>query len=141
MLVGLRRSDCQIYAQSKLDDALLLANKGRFGSAYYIAGYSIEMALKACIAKQFAEHVIPDARFVNAIYSHKFRDLISVAGLAGELKKEEQRKHQFSAYWGLVCEWSPESRYEPADKYSAQLLIQAISCKDDGVFRWIQKYW
>jgi len=45
------RADFQELAQIRLRDAEVLLENGRFDGAYYIAGYSVECALKACIAK------------------------------------------------------------------------------------------
>ncbi len=49
-----------MLAAAKCEDATLLLAHARFSSAYYLAGYALELALKACIAKQFAAEVIPD---------------------------------------------------------------------------------
>ena len=66
----LTRHDLQQLARLRLDDALFLQQVGRSSSAYYLAGYAVELALKACIAKLFQPDVIPDRAFVNAIYTH-----------------------------------------------------------------------
>ncbi|MDO9249509.1 MAG: hypothetical protein Q7U11_23860, partial [Phenylobacterium sp.] len=70
-------------AQTKLDDALLLLAHKRYSNAYYLAGYAIEIALKACISRQITADVIPDKAFINAIHTHQLKDLVGVAGLNG----------------------------------------------------------
>ena len=52
MANGYKRVDLQALAQAKLDDAKLLFDNGRFSNAYYLAGYAVELGLKACIARQ-----------------------------------------------------------------------------------------
>lgn len=64
----LTKGDLEKLAQVRLDDALLLAHAGRSSSAYYLAGYAVELALKACISKLFQPNVIPDKGLIDAIY-------------------------------------------------------------------------
>ena len=51
-MASLNRTDFQILAVERLEDAKALASLGRYAAAFYLAGYSIECALKACIAKR-----------------------------------------------------------------------------------------
>jgi HEPN domain-containing protein len=60
---GQKRSELQTRAQAKLDDAILLLQHGRYTNAYYIAGYAVELGLKACIAAQIDAETIPDKAF------------------------------------------------------------------------------
>ena len=75
------RQDLQELAEVRLKDARVLSDAGRFSGAYYIAGYAVECALKACIAKQFHEHEFPDLQKVKQIYTHGYYTLVRVAGL------------------------------------------------------------
>ena len=45
------RKDLQELSKVRLREATALLNLGLFDGAYYLAGYSVECALKACIAK------------------------------------------------------------------------------------------
>ena len=40
-------------SDSKLEDAKLLRNAGRSDNAYYLAGYAVELMLKAILSGQF----------------------------------------------------------------------------------------
>lgn len=131
----------QRLAQAKLDDAELLLERGRYGNAYYLSGYAVEIGLKACISRQFHAEVIPDKQFVNSIFSHKLADLVSTAGLSEELKKSRRISNVFDANWSIVAKWQPESRYESIDDYSAKLLVSAVGDHSDGVLKWIRAYW
>jgi hypothetical protein len=141
MALGLRRTDLQAIARTKLADAELLLANNRFSNAYYLAGYSVEIGLKACIARQFLAETIPDRRFVADTHSHDLRKLIGLAGLSAELRNHESRNPVFAANWALVDEWTPETRYETVDQFSAQVLLQAIRDDATGVLPWIQAYW
>jgi len=141
MAFGLKRSDCQKIAQVKLDDAILLFKNRRFSNSYYLAGYAVEIGLKACIARQIVRDTIPDKAFIEATHKHELRRLVSTAGLASHLKQQEDADPQFGAYWAIVAEWTPEKRYESVDSYSAQIMVQAIADPTTGVFEWIKKHW
>ncbi len=128
-------------AQAKIDDAIILLQKRRPSNAYYLAGYSVELGLKACIAAQITAETIPDKEFLKNILNHQFGTLVGLAGLQTELKTKKDVDAQFSANWAIVSEWSPDSRYEANDMASAQLIIEAIVEKTSGVMEWIKIYW
>jgi hypothetical protein len=139
--LGHKRSSLQSLAQTKLDDAIILLNHKRFSNAFYLAGYTIELGLKACIAAQFTVDTIPDKGFVDKIYSHDLKQLVKLAGLATELQQAEDRDVNFAANWAIAAQWSESSRYEPQDAMSAQALIAAINDQNSGVLQWIKNYW
>ena len=67
----LTKEDLEALSETRLQDAILLLESGRASSAYYLAGYAVELALKACIAKSFHPNAIPDKAFVNEIYTQQ----------------------------------------------------------------------
>jgi len=46
------QAEFQQLANERLDEAKALLNLGKWGGAYYLAGYAVELALKACIIKR-----------------------------------------------------------------------------------------
>lgn len=135
------RNDLRKLAQIKFDDAtLLLANK-RYCNAYYLAGYAVELGLKACIARQIRQEEIPEKNFIQNVYSHNFAQLVGLAGLSGELKAAQDEDAQFQAFWGIAADWKPEHRYAIWEAIDAELLITAIGDPDHGVLKWIQTHW
>ncbi len=138
---GLKRGDLQALANAKLADAAFLLLSRRFSNAYYLAGYAVEIGLKACIAAQISAETIPDKAFVKNILNHDFRVLVSLAGLTGALKDEEDKDQDFARNWALASQWLPNSRYETFDPVSAQLLVHAIADPASGVLKWIQVHW
>ena len=46
----MNRADFQRLADVRIDEAGVLLAAGRWSGAYYLAGYAVECALKACIA-------------------------------------------------------------------------------------------
>lgn len=137
----LTRADLQKLANVRLEDALLLFQSNRPSSAYYLAGYSIELGLKACISRQVQSDTIPDKGFINAVYTHKLDSLVSMTGLRPQFDADVKADSQFAAYWAIVNNWSEESRYEVWDAITAATLLQAIHDPDHGVFQWVKKHW
>jgi len=139
--LGHKRSDLRAHAQAKLEDAVLLLQNGRYSNAYYLAGYAVELALKACIAAQFVADVIPDKGFVNSVYQHSFKHLLGAAGLTAEHKLKQDQDPAFAANWALVSQWTPDVRYQSTDITSAQTMVSAIADEQSGVLKWIKAYW
>ena len=61
----MNRIDLQKLAEDRIADAAALLNAGRWSAAYYLAGYAVECALKACIAKQTQAGDFPDKRIAE----------------------------------------------------------------------------
>lgn len=137
----LTKNDLEKLAQVRLEDALLLLQAGRSSSAYYLAGYAVELALKACISKLIQSDSIPDKALINAIYTHKLNELLSIAGLRPQFDAEAKADALFAAHWAIVNNWSEESRYEFWDSISATTLLQAVQDPNHGVFQWVKKHW
>lgn len=124
-----------------LEAATSLLQSGHWASAYYLAGYSVECGLKACIARQFREHDFPDQKIVNASYTHKLADLVRTAGLDQQLRAAEVSSDQFKVNWTTVKDWSPESRYKERTEIEARGIIGAIEARPNGVLEWIMQHW
>jgi len=135
----LSRDNLIALSETRLSDAKLLMDNGRFAGAYYLAGYAVETGLKAVISKQFIEGVIPEKRFVEKIYTHDLEALARL-GLAAELNAALGNT-SFAANWSLTTQWSEASRYEIIDLYKAAGLMDAITADPDGIAPWLQQYW
>jgi HEPN domain-containing protein len=137
----LTKANLESLAQMRLDDAKLLLQLNKASSAYYLAGYAVELALKACISKLFQPDTIPDKAFVNAIYVHKPSELLKVAGLAQEFDTDSKADPQLATNWVISCKWTEATRYEFHSPLSAAALITAIGDPQHGVFQWLKKHW
>jgi hypothetical protein len=137
----LTKADLQTLAQTRLDDATLLLQANRSSSAYYLSGYAVELALKACIAALFQPDAIPDKAFVIAIFTHRFDTLLSTSGLLPQFQANVKSDPQFAAYWAIASKWTEESRYSFWDPVSAATMIQAVGDPTHGVFQWVKKHW
>ena len=139
--MNLSRANLQGIAEARLSDASLLLIHRRFSSAYYLSGYAVELALKACVSRQFRQDEIPDKVLIKRVLTHQFPELVSLAGLASELKGEQEVDPAFQANWGIVNEWESDSRYDMIDAISAQQMLKAIADDQHGVMQWIRRHW
>jgi len=137
----LTKPDLEALAETRLQDAVFLFQAGRSSSAYYLAGYAVELALKACVAKTFQPNAIPDKAFVNEIYTHSLEKLLSTAGLSPFFSVDSKADQQLHAAWGIASKWTDSSRYVLWDSISAGSLIAAIGDPNHGVFQWVKKHW
>jgi len=80
------REQLQQLAELRLEDAEALIASGRWAAAYYLLGYSVECALKACVARQFREHEVPERKLVNSFYTHSLVELLVISGLEPEFR-------------------------------------------------------
>ena len=129
----LTKTDLEALAETRLQDAILLFREGRASSAYYLAGYAVELALKACVAKAFQPNAIPDKAFVNEIYTHSLEKLL--------FSVDSKTDPELAAAWGIASKWTESSRYLLWDTISAGSLIGAIGDPNHGVFQWVKKHW
>jgi HEPN domain-containing protein len=131
-------------AEERLKDAKVLLDGGRWAFAYYVAGYAVECALKACLLKRmvitgwvFDE----DVKRVDECRTHEFDKLIRIAGMLDDLKQETRRNAPFLSNWEVVTEWKVTNRYDDKPEGEARKLIAAIIDEPSGVMTWIRNFW
>lgn len=137
----MNRGDLQKLSNARIREAKILLQAGEYSGAYYLAGYAVECALKACFAKQVKRYDFPDKEDARKIFTHKFRDLVKLAKLSDELARVEQANSKFAAGWELVCKWTEESRYSTWTRDDSEAILDAIVRRKDGVLPWIKRRW
>jgi len=137
----MNRNDLKALATARLRESQILLSRGEYSGAYYLAGYVVECALKACIAKQSRRYDFPDRNHATKSWSHSLVDLVGVAKLKPALDAERNADPQFDANWGVVKDWNTETRYNGRDQKQAEGLILAISERRHGVLRWLRRHW
>ncbi|HEY7061455.1 MAG TPA: HEPN domain-containing protein [Chloroflexota bacterium] len=140
----MNRADFQALAQLRLDDAQTLLSSGRPEGAYYLCGYAVECALKACIAKQTQQHDFPPRR-AQEFYTHNLKTLLKLAGLEPALAAVGQQDPQLVANWATVKDWTEDSRYQRRPLSVAITLAigmyRASADPAHGVLQWLAQYW
>lgn len=138
----MNRRDLQALSRERLRDAKVLLTHGQYVGAYYLAGYSVECALKACIARKTCRFDFPDRKAVLDSHTHDVQKLVELAGLKPQLDATFSADGVFKSNWLLITAWKVEDRYNlnilPDD---AEELYRAISAKKSGMMAWIRRHW
>jgi HEPN domain-containing protein len=135
------RKEFQELSKLRLREAQALLSAGLSDGAYYLAGYSVECALKACIAKGTRRYEFPDKKRVDSSYTHSLPDLVVVAGLKSVHQAYTAASVEFRDNWELVQKWSEQSRYRRNDLRAAKALMKAVADKPHGVITWLRLHW
>jgi HEPN domain-containing protein len=114
---------------------------GLYDGAYYLAGYAVEFALKACIAKETRRYEFPDKGKAVSSYTHVLKDLVAVAKIEGARRERARNDPDFQLSWRIAESWSEGSRYQRHSRESAQELINAVGDSRHGVIAWIKLHW
>lgn len=138
----MNRADLQRLAKIRVREAKVLLDNQCYQGAYYLLGYAVECAFKACIARQTKRYDFPDRKFVNDIYTHDLNKLLSVSGLEPEHRKESRKNPNFELNWTIVKDWSEQSRYATGvTRAKARNFRTAVVSRRSGILPWLQKWW
>jgi HEPN domain-containing protein len=139
----MNRSDFQQLAELHLQHARALLDAGLYSGAYYMCGYVVECALKACICRRtnqfdFSTH----PKTASKAWSHEFAKLLEVSELEAEFDAACKADGELDVNWKSVkTNWSPDSRYEARSQEDADDLFDAIADPDHGVLSCIKRHW
>jgi HEPN domain-containing protein len=136
----MNRLEFQALAVDRLADAEALLQAGRFAGAYHIAGYAVECALKACVARKTNQHEFPP-RDAQRYYVHDLPRLLEGAGLGSAQQQEATQDATFRRNWATVKDWTEETRYQSRGQREAEELLAAISDPLHGVLQWLRANW
>jgi hypothetical protein len=140
---GIACDDLKKLAKLRLKEAEALYAAQCFDGCVYLAGYAIEMALKARICKLLRlREYPPNIKSKQAFISHNLYDLKLLAGLDREIDLIKNKNLYDN--WSKLVAWDSELRYEPPGKYSrsaAKEILDSIGQSPDGVLTWLTKRW
>lgn len=122
----MNRRDFKDLSAIRLKEANALLKNKNYSGAYYLAGYAIECALKACISKETRRYDFPDKQRALDSWQHSLTKLVQAAHLQTALDREMSSEKRFEANWNVVKDWSELSRYSQTDQRKAEALIEAI---------------
>lgn len=142
------QSDIEALAYAKLHDAELLLANERFDSAYYLAGYAVELLLKARVCKTLgipdffdfdspAKKKLKNEREITRPFkSHDLLQLLFLSGIYNEFQTELENNQFFELHWWSVVKWNENARYS-AGFGSGYVKDFVTSVKE--IIVWIQK--
>ena len=137
----MNRDSFREISRLRQKEAQALLKTGHYPGAYYLAGYAVECALKACIARQTRRNDFPDKKFAEKAWTHDLEQLVRAAGLAPELEKAK-KDGAFELNWAMVKDWSESSRYESKiSRDQAKNFYSACVSRKHGILSWIKKRW
>ena len=138
----MNRADLQKISMMRQREARALLDAGHFPGSFYLMGYAVECALKACITKQIKRHDFPDKNLINDAYTHKLEKLLDLAGLVSEFERDGKNNALLRENWTTVSNWSESKRYDvDITKARARDLYEACTARKNGVLPWIRKRW
>jgi HEPN domain-containing protein len=137
----MNRVDFQELAEMRIRESKALLAAGFPDGAYYLAGYAIECALKACIAKRTREHDFPEKKLVNDSHTHDLGKLLQLAELKSELDAVVQDDPFMRSILETIQDWSETSRYEKKTVQDAKALLAAIEDREGGLLPWMRLRW
>ena len=136
------RTRLQQLADLRLRDAEVLLTANRWGAAYYLLGYCIECALKACVAKQFLAYEVPDKKLVNDFYTHRLDQLLTISGVKSDLENRAKTDPSFEINWNTVRDWNEAVRYElGVTEALARGMYEAVTNGISGILPWLKTQW
>ena len=147
------RSDLQNLTKQRLDEASALLSLNFPDAAFYLAGYSIECALKAVVCKTLDQDDFyqPDRskkatryvqeRIFREFKTHNYSDLLVLSGLSAEFELARVSDPQLYLAWTDIekAGWTEQFRYELGTKSRQNVsdFIKAVG----AVIIWISNYW
>jgi HEPN domain-containing protein len=137
----MNRTDLQRLSNARIRETKILFEAGEYSGAYYLSGYAVECALKACFAKGVQKYDFPDKNRAGKIFTHRLPELAKLANLEAELASATQLGSKLAGNWLLACNWTEESRYSNWTRDQAEEIIEAIAGKTNGVLPWIKRRW
>ena len=138
----MNKGDFEALSNLRILEAKILLEHSCFSGAYYLAGYAVECALKACICKQIKAYDFPDRDLTNSSYSHDLGKLLQTALLSSAYEREKRLNSILERNWATVRKWSEQKRYDRSvSQQDAQNLYDAITDQTNGVLQWIKTFW
>lgn len=132
------RVELRALSELRLREAQVLLAAREWSGAYYLAGYAVECALKACITKQVQEHDFPDKKLALDSHTHDFVQLAKVAMLQPLGDNSDAR---FARSWTTAKDWKESARYSVWTEEDAVMLMNAIIEPEYGILQWLKQHW
>lgn len=138
----MNRSILQSLSTQRRRDAFILLRERHFPGAYYLIGYAVECALKACVARQTRRFDFPTKGVATKVFTHDLELLIKLAGLEADLARDIAANPTLQLNWTIVKDWSEETRYDlTITGVQARDLYSACTARTHGILSWIRKRW
>jgi HEPN domain-containing protein len=137
----MNKSTFEQLSRMRTHEARILLEAGEHAGAYYLMGYAVECALKACICRQVREFDFPDKDLVIKAYTHDLEKLVNVAGLEADFNSDRETNPDFAINWTVVKEWNESARYALTISEEQAGRFYLACTGENGVLPWIEERW
>ncbi len=138
----MNRAEFQKLADLRVREAGVLLAAKCYDGAYYLCGYAVECALKACIARKTRRYDFPPPRaLVDSYYTHDLSRLLRAAELEKDFAEARATDPALSDKWDILVLWSEQARYARSSKNQAAELYEAVTDPQHGVLPWLKTHW
>jgi HEPN domain-containing protein len=132
------RNQLKNLALLRRREAQVLFEAGLYDGARYLAGYVLELALKARICRILDFEEYPDSGEFRRLYAtHDLDQLLKLSGLSRKLSIQES---ELFDSWSTAALWRPERRYDIPGVTKHEDVRDILGAVDE-VLRWIKKHW
>ena len=138
------RNELKKISRTRFKEVKVLHSNRLFDGAKYLSGYVVETALKARICRILNSDYPETGEIARSFLTHKFDNLVKLAGLQNTLDNELNANVNFKTNWSLVTSWTESFRYKPigtSSQTDVQDIIIAIEDTNDGILTWIKRRW
>lgn len=139
----MNRAQLRTLADERVRDARALLKARRWSAAYYLVGYAIECALKACVLAyvQKTGIIFQDRKYAEKCWTHDIEVLLMAADLKVARDIDVGVNPDLGSNWIIVKDWSEISRYQKKSESQARELCAAVTDTANGVLPWIKTRW
>lgn len=141
-------------AWTRLDEAKILFQNGKCDGSFYLAGYSVELMLKAKICDKLGIPNLYDdtdkstnnisgiGELRKTLKTHNLFILLIISGLKNKFDQDKAKNINLAkANSLLISNWDENARYKPCghmkDK-DVEILINLLS-DQNGILKWIEQ--
>jgi hypothetical protein len=142
------RQDFQQISLVRLEDSKALLDKNQYDGCCYLAGYSIELALKAATCRLMERDdffTLARPETARAFKIHNLKELIVLAGLWQKFEDLSATEPLIDSNWAVILnniKWSEQLRYEIGFTQAQAIdMVEAIDHPTNGILKWIKNYW
>lgn len=132
------RNQLKELALLRRREAEVLFAANLYDGARYLAGYVLELALKARICRLLDIEEYPDTGDFRRVYAtHDLDQLLKLSGLS---RKPSLQENKLFDSWSTAASWRPERRYDVPGITQFEDVRDVLAAVDK-VLTWIKKYW
>jgi HEPN domain len=135
-------NDITELADWRLEEADYLCKGGYFDGAFYLAGYAVELYLKAKIAENldvidFYSQYAPKSDLSKTFLIHNLERLVLLSGLQTKFNAAKGTDTILDDSWMIVSNWSEKSRYDIKGLHSENEVNEFINALN-FIIKWIK---